>query len=138
MTLRDTAQVLREVQASCEMKQPPTELSRVQPVPEVDYASPAATRPRTHSGFGLASLLIGSSLFIAVLIAAVRMLPWSLRDGDRLAAAAVPVCIVGAAFGIVGLVRRSKRRMLGGVGLLVNVAVGVAVAWLWFVIHVPA
>ncbi len=112
---------------------------RVQPLPpELGYASPTATRPRTRSGFGLASLLLGTVLAIAVATSAFRSVPWSSGDGDRMAVAALPVCVVGVGFGIVGAVRRSKRRLPGVLGILINLGVAAGVALLWLVTHVPA
>ena len=113
---------------------------RVLPVgPELGYASPTATRPRTESAFEFASLLLGCVLAVAVTIAAHRgFASWSSHDGDRLAIAALPLCVVGVGFGIVGAVRRSKRRLPGIFGIVVNIGVAAAVALMWFVTHVAA
>ncbi|HZN67478.1 MAG TPA: hypothetical protein VFB66_19475 [Tepidisphaeraceae bacterium] len=79
----------------------------------------------------------GYVLAVGVTAAAMASVPWSGRDGDRIAAVALPLCVVGGAFGIVGVVRPSRHRTAGVLGLLVNVATGVAVALLWLVTHVP-
>ena len=110
---------------------------RVEPLPpELSYASSGAIRARTHSGFGRTSLLLGCALALGVTAIVVYALPSKAEDADRIAVSTLPVCFVGAAFGIVGAVRRSKRRLPGVVGILINVAVGLVVALLWLVNHV--
>jgi hypothetical protein len=90
---------------------------RVQPLPqELKYASPAATPARTRSGFGVASLVLGCVLTLVLIVVAVRMVPWSSDDGDRIALAALPVSLVGAGLGVTGSVRRSRRRLPGVLG----------------------
>ena len=101
-------------------------------------ASAGATRARTRSGFGFASPLIGCLLAVAVAAAVVCSVPWSADDGDRIALAALPAGFFGAGFGIVGAVRRSKRRRAGVLGYLVNVGASVGVAFLWLLTHAPA
>ena len=80
---------------------------------------------------------MGYVLAVGVTAAAMASVPWSGRDGERIAAVALPLCVVGGAFGIVGVVRPSRHRTAGVLGLLLNVATGVAVALLWLVTHVP-
>jgi uncharacterized protein DUF3188 len=112
---------------------------RVLPLPEeLRYASPDATPARTHSGFGIASIVLGCAVALAVPIAVCALAQLSSKDGDHIAVAAMPVCLVGAGLGVTGSVRRSQRRLPGLLGILINAAVALGVAVLWLVAHAPA
>ena len=124
------------------MNQPPTPTVgtwRVLPVaPELRYVSPAAVRQRTRSGFGVASLLLGVAAAVGVALMWLNLRDLSGGDTDFVAIVAAPVCVVGFAIGVVGVVRRGKRRIHGMLGIMIHLCVALAVALLWLVTHVAA
>src|SRR5688500_13860011 len=117
------------------MNRPPTPTVgtwRVLPVaPEARSAPPSAVRQRTRSGVGVASPLLGVAAAVGVAVMWLKIGDLSAGGTDFVAIVAAPACVVGFSLGVVGVVRRSKRRIHGAFGILLHVCVALAAALLW-------
>lgn len=94
------------------------------------------TKPLKHSGFGIASfiisLVIGAGEFVMLIIAGVMEATTPGGIDDKSASAIILgllliggllINLAGAAFGIVGLLARDRKKVLAIIGLIFNLIV---------------
>lgn len=98
------------------------EIWRAETLPQpIAYAGKVEIVPRTHSGFGLASAVIGAALLASLFPLLLVFNGWPLVRAQMYSFAGTTAALVGFAFAIPAVTRKSKRRRCGLIGMGTNV-----------------